>query len=143
MKPLYLHWQSLWRPNIAVWWFNLRGSVPKSRMTLELRELERSLYKLKTLYLHDYSVCCQQIWQRGDLQWRSPAHKVTWSFQHIVLWSHLIYYICYASFCTRWMKSMHGTVVSYCEGLLSITKSNTSYLHLQRRWWFTMTGSKP
>ena len=42
-----------------------------------------------------------------------PPHNVTWSFNHVVLWSHVTNYF---STCTRLMYTKHGKVGTYFKG---------------------------
>ena len=38
------------------------------------------------IYIHYCNACGQQTGQGGDLPWEAPTHKVTWPFDHVVLW---------------------------------------------------------
>ena len=49
-----------------------------------LRELKGGFFIQVWLY-------SQQICQHGNISWRTPTHKVTWFFDHVVLWSHVTY----------------------------------------------------
>ena len=40
-------------------------------------------------HLHYHNAYGHQTWQGDDTQWRTPTHKITWSFNHVVLWGHL------------------------------------------------------
>ena len=44
---------------------------------------------IKALYLHYYIAYCHQTWQGGDLAWGAPTDKVTWPFDHVVLWDYV------------------------------------------------------
>ena len=40
-------------------------------------------------YISTIRVSGYQTWQNGNVPWGVPAHKVTWSFAHVVLWDHM------------------------------------------------------
>ena len=46
--------------------------------------------KLKSLYLHYQSAYGHHTWQDGNLPWWALAYKVTWPFNHVVLWDHML-----------------------------------------------------
>ena len=71
---------------LAAYWLTIRDSHPLSHMTFWSRGLPRSRYKLKPLYLYYYSVCGHQTRHDGDLPWKSPRYKVTWTFDYVT-WS--------------------------------------------------------
>ena len=58
------------------------------------------------------------------LAMRGPIHNVTWSFNHVALWGHVINQICYISTSTRLLNIKHGMVVIYCEGPSHIKSRN-------------------
>ena len=80
--------QLLWLPNLADWWFTLRSSYQFIDMTFYSRGLVKSHDKLKTLYFRYHNIYYQQIWQGVDKPWGALIQKVTWSFNHVVLWGH-------------------------------------------------------
>ena len=41
--------------------------------------------ELKSLYLYYYNTYDHETWQGGDIPWRAPTHKVTWSLNHVAL----------------------------------------------------------
>ena len=45
----------------------------------------KSRDKLKKLYLVYQGAYGHQTWQDGNLPWWTPAHKVTWLFDHVIL----------------------------------------------------------
>ena len=71
--------QCLLLPDLAEWWVTLTGCYPQSCSTLWFRGLTKS---------HDKYL------------WGVPSHKVTWSFDHVVWWSHTTNYIFYICTCT-------------------------------------------
>ena len=58
--------------------------LPLKSMTLWTRCLVTSRDKLKT-YLHYRSACDHHSWQDVNLSSGTPAHKVTWPFDHVVM----------------------------------------------------------
>ena len=58
---------------------------------LTLPGLGRSSDKLKTLFLYYHNAYGHQTRQSGDIPWRAPTQKETWSFIHVVLWGHVTY----------------------------------------------------
>ena len=51
--------------------------------------------KLETLYLHYYSFYSHQTWQHGNLAWWAPADRVTWSFDHLILYDQMMNQVLY------------------------------------------------
>ena len=86
---LYLLWQCLWPLNLAEWWLILRGSYLKSHMALESLGTAKSWDKLKPLHIHYQHACSHQTWQVVDISWGAPNHKVTWLYDHMILWDLL------------------------------------------------------
>ena len=73
--------QDIWILNLARWWVTIRGSTYKVRQPFSAWS---SLDKLKTFYLYP-NAWSHQSWQRGDLGWGAPDHKVTWPFKQVVI----------------------------------------------------------
>ena len=65
LKLLYLHYTTLWSPNILGLWFTMREFHPQGRMTLCSCSFGISRDKLKSIYFH--SVHGHKTWQNGDL----------------------------------------------------------------------------
>ena len=65
---------------------------------------------LKTFYFYYHSTYGQKIWQGGDIQYGASTYKVTWSFNHEVLWGHI-------STCTTPMVTKHGKALSFVRSL--------------------------
>ena len=80
--------QCLWLPNLARWWVSLTGSYPYSYSTLWSCGLARLHCKSKPLWF------C-------NMKWWVPTDKITWSFDHVVWWSHMTNKIFYIYTCTR------------------------------------------
>ena len=76
--------QCLWQPNFVGWWLILRGSY-LCYSTLWSHGLARSRDKMKPFYLYYHNVYGHQTRQGCDLPWRTPTHKGTSSFDHVVL----------------------------------------------------------
>ena len=77
--------QCLWPPNFSGWWLNLQELLPIKSWSCGLA---RSFDRLKPLYLHrNYAMTIKL--GRVVTSWGSPTHKVTWSFNHVVLQDHL------------------------------------------------------
>ena len=60
-----------------------------------------------------------------DIQWGVSFHKVTRSFDHVVLQDHVKYFNCCISTTIRLMTTKLGKVVTYYKKLLPIKSQNT------------------
>ena len=69
---------------------HIDGLLPIKLLDRFIMGLARSHDKLKSLYLHNHSVYSHQTWKHGDLTYGAPCHKVTWSFDHVVLQNHVL-----------------------------------------------------
>ena len=58
-------------------------------MALESRGVARSRDELKMFYLHCNNAYHHQTWQDGGLPWGACTPKVTWPFDHMVLWNYV------------------------------------------------------
>ena len=47
--------------------------------------------KVSLLQYNYYNTYDHQTWQGGNILWRAPTHKVTWSLNHVPLWRHVTY----------------------------------------------------
>ena len=47
------------------------------------------IHKIKPLHLYYDSAYVHHTWQDGNLLWRAPTHKITWSLDHVVLQGHV------------------------------------------------------
>lgn len=57
------------------------------------------------------------LWNKGDLTWGTPTYKVTWSFNHLVLWDHGINWIVYIATYRIPLNTKLGKVLTYHEML--------------------------
>ena len=53
----------------------------------------RSIYKLKTLYLHYHNAYGHQTCQSCDIMQGAPTHKFEWLFNEMILWGYMTNYI--------------------------------------------------
>ena len=72
--------------------------------------------KLKT-YIHYQSAYSHQTLPNGNLPRWTPAHKVTWPFDHVVFWGRLTTWNHYISITTMPMATKLGKLVTWHEGL--------------------------
>ena len=128
LKTSYLHYHSSYGYHGY-----LRGSFPKSRMTLGLRPL----------YLHCRSAYGHQA--REDLTWGTPTQKTIWPFDHAFLQDHMPnkkYYIFTTTVTTAphlavlWltMRSSHpyyNMILSSRSLVMSRDRLNNLQLHVQ------------
>ena len=60
-----------------------------------------------------------QIWQGGHIQWGAPNDKVTWPFDHVVLWDHVTNQKHFST-TTVPKATKLGKMINYLDGLLHI-----------------------
>ena len=82
--PLFPVPVGLWTPNLAGWWFRMRGPHPQSRVTLPYRghatNKKRYISTFKRRMDPKFSK------QGGNLGWRDVTYKVMWRINHVVTW---------------------------------------------------------
>ena len=103
--------------------------------------LQDHINKLNSLYLQYHSAYGHQTWQEGNLRKWAPAHKVTWLFDHGVLWNQVTTWNHYFSSTSvygpqtcqavdlPWGASSHVTPPFYHVFLEDMWKTKTNYLH--------------
>ena len=155
----------LWPPNMVGWWFTSRGCKSGSHITLLSRDLERSSYKQKPLYLYYQSAYGRQSWQDGNLTWQAPTYKVTWPFDHMVLQGHETNKNHFMFTTIVPLATKLGTMITYLDRFLPLKSHDSlitwSYeitwqtetiispipqcLWLQNfvGWWLNLSGSHP
>ena len=79
--------QCIWPQNVTGWWYSGRASIHKVTWSLKPVHV-RLCEKIKSLNLHYHNVYGKQSWLGGDIKWVAPTPNVTWSFSHVVVWSH-------------------------------------------------------
>ena len=106
--------------------FTKYWDLTESQMSLLSRGLTKTIDKLKKSHLFYNNVYSHQTWLCGDMQWGwgAPTHKVTKSFNHMVLWGYVTNQMCRISTCTRLMTAKHHKVVTYHEKLPPIKLCN-------------------
>ena len=90
----------------------------------------------KPLYLHYHCVYCHQTWQDGDIHWQAPNHKVTQSFDHVVLQGHGTNKNLYIS-TTVPMATGLGRVMTYLDGLRPLKSHDPLITWLCEIMWQT------
>ena len=88
-------------------------------MALETRGLAKSRDKSKTYLHHHKQSIGHQIWKDDELLWEALTSSVTWSFNNVVLRSHVINQIFYIS---TWTRPM---VMTHCWGIPPIMLQNS------------------
>ena len=79
------------------------------------------MWQTKTVMsLHYHSAYGHQIRQYGNLPWWTPANKVTWPFDYMVLWDHVTKYKHYISSTAPPMATKLGRMMTYLDWLLPI-----------------------
>ena len=90
-KNIYLHDHKVYEPQIVRVEIDHVWLPPIKSRFLWSRGLAKSCFKLKT-YLHYRNAHRHQTWEGSDLPWKTPTHRVTWPFHHVVLQDHATYY---------------------------------------------------
>ena len=82
--PLFPVPVGLWTPNLAGWWFRMRGPHPQSRVTLRYRGHVTN----KKRYISTFARRMDPKFskQGGNLGWRDVTYKVMWRINHVVTW---------------------------------------------------------
>ena len=76
--------------------------------------------KLKSLCFYYHRTYSHHSWQNGNLPWCTPAYKVTWAFDHVVLRDHVRKWNHYISSIKAPMATKLGRMVTYLDFLLLI-----------------------
>ena len=103
-------WWCLWLPKLVGWWLTLSRFYHKVTWLIGYVVL---LDHLTKSYFHSYSTYDHQIWQGGDLPWRSLIIVFTWDISHVsclIMWQTkniplLIQYL-WSQNLARWWHTM-------------------------------------
>ena len=134
-----LHYQSVYGHQTWQRGNLLNDSLPQSYLTLQLHGLRRSCDKLKPLHLHYHSAHDHQTWQVVKSPWWAPAHKVTWSFDHVILLDYVANWNNFISTTMVPFATKKGRMVSCYEWLPPAKLLDFSVMRSCKISWQTKT----